>query len=551
MKHKILILTLTALIFSSCEGLLDRFPLDAPPSANFYSNEDELRLAVNGAYRSLYWLSNQNVPYQLFIEGATDLVWIRGDYANMQYIQRGESTPETGVFKSVWSTFYGYISRCNNLLDNMSNAKGNVPDEYYNRIEAEAKFLRAYNYFYLINLYGDVPFVDHTLDWRDPYVTMASKEDIIDQLFEDLDFAIDNLPLKAEGADRGRATKGTAFGLKARIALNAGRFEEAKAAADSVIHLGVYEIHPSYKNLFLYAGTDSKEIMMFMPFVAGLTTNAIPQFVGTRSAPGYSVIVPTQTLVDMYQCTDGKRIDQSPLFNPTKPYENRDPRLDFSILRPGVWHGGYRFETHPDSILADLMVNGEVIRVPNLEATNAYRTFTGYLFRKYYDEADLPEKVTKSELNYTLMRYAEILLTYAEAKIELNEIDQSVIDALNAVRQRPDVNMPPASLSMSQTELRDLLRYERTIELTMEGFRLFDMRRWRIAEHVMPGYMLGRRTKAAWYTPVIPSFNAYGKPVYPDESIFEKLGFNMFDPNKNYLWPIPQAEIDLNPGLGL
>lgn len=549
MKYRALIILFTFIGLSSCQDILEKYPLDAPPSATFFSNEKELTLAVNGAYRSLYWLSNDNVPYQLYIEGATDIVWIRGDGANMQTIQRGEATAETSVFKSIWELYYGYISRCNNILDNMHHAKEYVSEDFYNRIEAEAKFLRAYNYFYLINLYGDVPFVTTLLDWQNPYLSKTPKNEIIEQLFEDLDFAKDHLPWIWGSENAGRVTKGAAFGLKARIALLDNRFEVAKIAADSVIQSKKYEIHPTYKNLFLHAGSNSKEIMLYMPFLLGLQTNQIPRYIGTRSAPGYSIIVPTQTLVDMYQCTDGKRIDQSSLYNPSKPFENRDPRLEYSILRPGMWHGGYRFETHPDSVKTDALINGYIVRVPNLESTNAYATFTGYLFKKYYDESDLPEKVTQCELNFTLMRYAEILLTYAEAKIELNEIDQSVIDAINAVRQRGDVMMPPTTLTMNQNELRELVRYERTIELAMEGFRLFDIRRWRIAEHVLPGFMLGKRTKSAWYTPVTPSFNAYGKPVYSNEDIFQKLGFNNFNPEKDYLWPIPQTEVDLNPGL--
>src|SRR5690606_16110608 len=105
-----------------------------------------------------------------------------------------------------------------------------------------------------------------------------------------------------------------------------------------------------------------------------------------------------------------------------------------------------------------------------------------------------------------------------------DEIDQSVIDAINEVRRRPGVLMPGATLTMDQEELRDLIRYERTIELANEGFRLFDIRRWEIAEHVMPGNVLGRRVKDHWNDAIIPSFNAYGKPSYSDESdIFQLI----------------------------
>ncbi len=547
MKFKYSLILLAAAALASCQDFLDRYPLEEPASSEFYSNEDELTLAVNGAYRSLYWLSNDDVPYQLFIDGTTDIVYIRGTYANMTDMRRGEGSAETATFKTIWDTFYGYIARCNNLLDNMHNAQGRVSETFYNRIEAQARFLRAYNYFYLVNLYGDVPFAEHVLDWQQPRLPKTPKEEIVARLYADLDFAKDHLPAKWTGNDEGRATRGTAFGLKARIALYNNDYETAAAAADSVIKSKAYEIYPSYEKLFLHNGSGSSEAMLYMPFLLGTQTNQIPKYVGTRLANCYSIIVPTQVLVDMYQCTDGQRIDQSPKYDPKKPYENRDPRLGYSILYPGQWHSGYKFEVHPDSTKTSAVINGETVRINNTEVTNAYGSFTGYIEKKYYDESDVPGKITQCELNFMLMRYAEVLLTYAEARIELNRIDQSVIDAINAVRQRKDVMMPAAALSMSRDKLRELVRYERTIELAMEGFRLLDIRRWKIVEHVLPGYLLGKRTKADWYTPVIPAFSDYGKPEYPDESIFQKLGFATFNREIQYSWPIPQTEIDRNP----
>src|SRR5690606_23961817 len=148
----------------SCQkNLLDKYPLDSPSSSTFFSNETELTLAINSAYRTLYWLSSSNVPYQLYLEGATDLVYIRGNGANMISVQSGQFTSETAVFYSAWASFYESIARCNNILDNMHRAKDNVSEEFYNRIEAEAIFLRAYSYTYLVALYGDVPFVTKML----------------------------------------------------------------------------------------------------------------------------------------------------------------------------------------------------------------------------------------------------------------------------------------------------------------------------------------------------------------------------------------------------
>ena len=550
MRHsRTIFLALCAAVMVSCSGFLDKYPQTGPSNEDFFSNEAELTLAVNGAYSALYWMSDQNVQYQLFLDGATDIVYIRGTYANMNTIQAGQSNAQTNVFSKIWTHFYTKISLTNNILDNMHRAKDEVTESFYNRIEAEARFLRAYCYSYLVFLYGDVPYIDHMLDWKDCIRPKNKAEGIIGHIYDDLDFASEHLPAVWGADDSGRATKGAALGLKARVALYAGDWKLAAEAAGSVIGSNTYSIDPDYGALFTHAGENSPEIMLAVQYLKNVQINANAKYIGTRLSNGYSVIVPTQTLVDMYQCRDGQRIDKSPQYNPLKPYDNRDPRLDMTIIRPGGWHNGYKFEIHPDSTKTTAIINGEAKRVGNTEVTNAYGTFTGYVGRKYFDEADLPEFISESELNFILMRYAEVLLTYAEARIELGEIDSSVIDAINQVRQRPGVSMPAASVSMSAAELRDLVRYERTVEFAMEGLRLFDIRRWKIAEHVLPGKLLGRRVKAHWYDPVIPSFNEFGKPVYQDESIFNSLGDLSFDPSTGYLWPIPQSEIDQNPML--
>jgi len=483
----------------------------------------------------------------MWLDGSTDITWTRGNYVNMLDLQGGQVTTETNLFYDTWEFYYNGIMRCNNILENMHRAQEVVSEDFYNRIEAEARFLRAWNYGFLVSLYGDVPLVTTMLQLEDAQMPRTAKENILRFIFDDLDFAAAHLPLTWSNTDEGRATRGAALTYKARIALYHGEYEIAAAAAKEVIDLGQYTLYSNYGQLFKHVGSRSSEVIMDIPFLLGVQVHQIPRYLGTRSAPGYAVLVPTQTMIDIYRCTDGLRIDQSPLFDPQKPYENRDPRLEQSILRPGEWYNNFKFETHPDSTTTLQNVGGTINRVNNLEVTNQFATFTGYHWKKYFDEADLPGEVARSQQNFIIMRYAEVLLTYAEAKIELNEIDNSVIAAINEVRGRPSVDMPAAQTNMTQTQLRDLIRYERTVELAQEGFRLFDLRRWRIAEHVMPGNMLGRRVKARWYDSIIPSFNAYGKSVYPNETaVFQVISTNTFDASKHYLWPIPQREIDVN-----
>ncbi len=432
----------------------------------------------------------------------------------------------------------------------MNRAKDVVSPNFFTQIQAQALFLRSDYYFYLIELFGDVPWVTTILPLDSAFLAKTPKKEIVQHLYDNLDSAAANLPLSRPGSDEGRATKGAALTLKARLALNESDYQVAADAAKAVMDLNIYTIDPNYKDLFHYAGEASHEIILNLPYLLGVRTNSIPQYEGPRSAPGYSILVPSQMMVDMYQCTDGKPIDESPLFDPLHPFANRDPRLDQSIIRPGIWFNNYLFQTHPDSTMTYQNRGGDTVRVGNSEVTNAYATFTGYLWLKFLDEADLPSNVTSSQQNFILMRYAEVLLTYAEAKIELNQIDQSVIDAINMVRGRSGVNMPLVTLGISQEDLRGIVRYERTVEFADEGFRLFDIRRWKYAEHVLPGNVYGRRRKAHWYDPVTPQIDQYGHSTYPNaDQLFNVISANTFDASKNYLWPIPQKEIDVNKNL--
>src|SRR5690606_1859630 len=183
------------------------------------SNETELLLAVNSAYRSFYWISSHNVPYIMWLDGSTDISWTRGNYVNMLDLQGGQVTTETNLFYDTWDFYYNAIMRCNNILENMHRAQDVVSQEFYNQIAAQARFLRAWNYSYLISLYGDVPLVTTMLELQDAQMPRTPKEEIIEFLYDDLDFAVQYLPLSWDEADQGRATRGAALTLKARIAL--------------------------------------------------------------------------------------------------------------------------------------------------------------------------------------------------------------------------------------------------------------------------------------------------------------------------------------------
>ena len=220
--HKFFFATLVLFTVSACEDALDKLPLDAPSDETFFSNETELKLALTGAYRDIYWRSG-SLPYPALLDNAADLGFLRTDFSGMQAYSRGAHSSNTSGFSETWDRMYSGIGRCNNLLVNMTKAHEVVSEDVYNRIQAEALYLRAYYYSWLIQLYGDVPFVTELpADIEAAKVPKTSKTEIAASLYNDLDQAAEILPPTWPNAERGHATKGTALTLKARIALVTG-----------------------------------------------------------------------------------------------------------------------------------------------------------------------------------------------------------------------------------------------------------------------------------------------------------------------------------------
>lgn len=551
--NKFLAAAMAIFMVTGCEDALNKLPLDAPSDQTFFSTQTDLNLALTGAYRDIYWRSG-SLPFHALLDGATDLGFLRTDFSGLQSYSMGSHSSTTAAFEVTWDRMYSGIGRCNNLLDNMSRAKESVSEAFYKQIEAEAKFLRAYYYSWLIQLYGDVPFVTSVPeDIEAAKIAKTSKGEIAQALYTDLDAAAAVLALAEEGGRKGHATKGAALGLKARIALNNGDYAIAAAAAKQVMDGKQYTLHPSYEELFTYAGENSDETMFSMPHKVGFLVVALPREQGSRNGNGYSQIVPSQFLVDSYECIDGKTIEDSDLYDPSKPFENRDPRLDASIVRSGTEFATYIYTTDPGTTTTKRIVDGVETTVPNQDFTNAFASFTGYLWRKYSAPEDVPANVTNGELDWIIMRYAEMLLIYAESKIELNQIDQSVLDAINLIRARAygvDISATadyPAITTTDQGELRTIVRRERKIELAHEGFRMMDIHRWNIAQYVMPGALVGRPLSAYSDMTFVPTFDEHGHPHYgASESLYKKAHIRSFNQSRDNLWPLPQNDINVN-----
>jgi hypothetical protein len=541
-----------AFLLTGCKEYLNRYPLNNPSDVTFLSNETELKMAVAGCYSPL-WYNFEGMPFHLFLDAASDIEWDRNG-STLQAIGRGSQDSRNGLVVDFWTNMYAGIAKCNYVLSNMERGKSVIADAAYKQYESEVRFLRALYYSYLVELYGGVPLVKTPLTLTEAQMARNTKEEVVSFILAELDQCAASLP-QANKPTNGKATKGAAWSLASRIALYNGKWDVAISSAQKVMALegSEYVVNSSYMDLFQYSGQTSKEIIFSVQYLKGTFMHPMFRLFGSRNAMAHTNKKPSYQLADSWECTDGKQIDESPLFDPKKPYLNRDPRLGFTLAVSGSNFLGIQFETHGDSVKCWNYNVSPAKRIDNLEATHAYATFTGICYRKYADNLDRLA-VNESDMNTIILRYAEVLLNYAEAKIESGSIDKSVLDAINKVRQRPSVNMPPITTT-DKNELRNVVRRERKYEFSGEGLRLFDIRRWKIAEDVMNLPVLGRMKKS--YPAIAPIVNEVGTSYYTNIPIAqqgESADFKMrvvenrtFNKNRDYLWPIPYIEIDTNP----
>ena len=409
--------------------------------------------------------------------------------------------------------------RYNNFLENIHRPE--MDDALRARLTAEVRFLRAWDYFWKVLFYGDVPLVKEVLPITDANKPRNPKEEVIQFILDELTEITPQLEIKYTGNDVGRVTRGAALTLKARMLLYNNQYADCLKACEEIMKLG-YSLFPNYRGLFRISNKNNQEIIMDVQYVENLYSNGTLGILPPASCGGWCSINPTQSLVDIYECIDGKTIEESPLYDPDQPYQNRDPRLSASILCPGDLYEGKYYDPIDQND-------------PNGDYYAPYgRSKTGYLVRKYVDDLSDYADMWNTAMNAIVMRYAEVLLMYAECKVELGEIDASVYDVLNELRSRAGMCEVDKTVYITQAKMRELVRRERRVELALEGLRWFDVCRWKIGEEVMPGQVYGCRLGTV--DPVT------GKLALTKERI--KTEVRIFDPAKHYLWPIPQTTID-------
>lgn len=566
MKNNIIFICTMLFFFSGCSDVLEKYPLDKPAQETFYTNANEIRSGINACYRFLMTENDdRSYIYPIVLDCMSDVGFPRQD-TDAKYIAKGEHNSRTGTINTAYNRAYMGIGRCNTMLQVMEEKASLLTDAQNKQFKGEALFLRAYYYMKLVIYFGDVPLVTAPVKTiAEASTTMRTpKEQVIEQILADFTEAAGLLePSYSANADKGRATRGAANALKARAALIFGKYDVAAVAAKTVMESGVYQLYPKYGNLFLPAGlwdTNNKELILMREFSGAISDyHNMPQYLLTRNTGGWACLVPSQSMIDSYDCADGKNITESPLFDKANPFENRDPRLKLSFLTPGERFGNFHYESHYDSTTCLNYATGARVTNNDCYQINQYTSYTGYYPRKYSD-VNYSNRLTQGDYPLIICRYGEVLLTYAEAKVELNQIDQSVADALNSIRRdRDDVKMPEYTLADlgNQNTARLKVRHERKIELAFEGFRYTDIRRWGWAAKYANQPILGRPFMGSYTDWPRVTFDENGEPQYPgNESYmphpskdYRIVELRLFTVGKHELWPIPEREKELNPGL--
>lgn len=547
-------------MWTSCIDL-DLNPLSQASSENWYSDETEIEMSIKDFYRDAFWpLDNEN---------RTD------DFMNRESVYSivaGTLNGQDGDVTTLWTNQYKSIARTNTILANKDKmlAMG-ISEEKVNQYMAEALFQRASCYARLVTYFGNVVYVTEVIDIDAAFqMGQTPKEEVIPLIYADYDEAIKYLPEKYSGTSSQRATKGAAMAMKARFALYMGDWEVCRDAAKQCMDLGIYKLHSSYADLFLSTTKNAEESIFLLPRsieydVTYGNFNVMNEI--TRNPGGWGSYCPSWDLLASYLCTDGLPIDESPLFDPHNPFKNRDPRCTATIVEFGTRHLGFDYNPHPDAVEVMNYNTGKMQKNNDARVNAQYASYNGLVWKKGIDETWL-ENGMDVDPDKIIIRYADVLLMYAEAKIELNQIDQSVLDAINQVRARAygvdytQTNAYPAVTTTDQQKLRSVLRAERRMEFAKEGLRYMDLVRWKIAGKALtrPNYgmlypvsLLKEKVvdKGLWFWPEIPAIDEDG---IPDFSAMENAGLiapmsqRMWN-DRQYLWPIPTKEILINDNL--
>lgn len=569
--NRIAALFALATAIGGCESL-DYIPGDQMSGQTFWQTEDHARQAAVGMYAAMKepWCFGLEFTFDM----CSDLADGTSPWAD---ISRGTSfASNSGGVQNHWQYLYELVHRSNTVIRNVENMP--ISRETIDRVTGEAKFLRAMAYFRMLNCWGGVPYYDETCDINMEFSNLksprSSAEEIRGHIIDDLTEAIEKLPVSWETADLGRATKGAAYALRGKVYLFNRQWDKAIADFEEIVynksHNYGYSLHPDYNSLFrLYNGSHSPEMIFSIQSIDGNTAGYaldIVSYFGNKSTMRLIAgnrIVPSVTLVDMYENLDGSPFnwdDMFPGFNDggaetrkkylcvaidqgsttvtstldcdtTKvmdAYRLRDPRLCLNVITPYSHYLGTDAGSSPmdkQFVLADPTKGGAPMEamafIRNSEGWNSY------FWRKWIPTGNLDGywgEYNRTPYEFPLIRLGDVILMLAEAYNEAGETDKAVTE-LNKIRARagmPELNSGAAWLAVTgKEEMAERIRRERAFELAGEGQRYWDLRRWGLLE----------------------------ASVKNATDIFGDLMYTRSYQPRHEMWPIPLVEMERNTNL--
>lgn len=553
------ILAITVLS-TSC---LDLTPKDQLSDADLWDKPGDFQNLANLFYD---WLPNFDRTYaDWHADKSSDLLMDKG---GKNTLSNGTNTITQS--DGTYTGTYDAVRRCNLLLERAANYKN--PEEITQSV-GEAYFFRAYRYFDFVQKFGDAIIVDEPIDVDDPRMNSKRNDrgEVIDFIISDLQKAAEHLKSINEVED-GRVSKEGADAFLSRVALYEGTWQKfrgneargkelcgiAAEAAKRVIDSKKFELFAPAS-----LGDSAQKYMFILEDVtcnpAGLTKSSNKEYIikrcyhATLKTTGKNLTTEvlanaqyvTAKFANMYLCSDGLPIEVSPLFQGystiKSEWMNRDNRMRYTLMRPGdsFWNNSEK--------TCRIDWSGNAAELNHAKYKNFVPFGSGYFPQKWATERFCNDR--DESYDFPVLRYAEVLLNYAEAVFERDDAisDADLNISLNLTRTRINKKMPGLSNSLVNTnglDMRTEIRRERTIELFQEGFRIDDLKRWKTAEIEMPMEMLGIRWEGEWKTNMPkPGFplNADGNLILESDRSWKE---------RNYLHPIPIDQLQLNPNIG-
>lgn len=532
-KYTTTIILAGLLSMSSCKkDFLDRKPLNLISEASLWEDPELIKLSVNEFYNFM----NSGFTATYLPAAITDDIQVIGsEESKISGYLTGDFNATTFPQKNLWKDSYAQIRKINYFLERAETAAALNPAQRKEML-GQARFFRAFVYFQLFSSFREVPLllkaqpVEEAQD--KPFKT--SQQDGMAFIAAELAQAAEELPASWANTEYGRITSTAAQAFQSRVllwaasALNnpantADKWQAAADAAKKVMNTGYYSLQADYNDPFLKKNVLVKPEVILEFRYNGLKGEKQHSFDKNNSPAGYGgkgTNAPTQEIVDEYEMKNGKMIGESGSgYLASDPYAGRDPRFEKSVLYNNASFKGRAVET---------FAKGKDMPTSN-------PTPTGFYIRKFIaEDFDYNKDVNvTSSTNWVIMRYAEMLLNYAEAQNEAIGPDATVYQAINDIRKR--AKMPELPAGLSQPEMRAKIRHERRIELAFEDqTRYNDLRRWKEAANILNKSVNGVTITKATNGSLTFASKKSGSRVFTD---------------KNYWQPIPLTEIATNPNL--